>query len=496
MSSRGATRDALLFAAGATTAVVVGAALRRARCARPAAAHALPPSESGSGIDSDKASRLRKAWEHATAEGQAVLREELCATCSSPTNIAVIKYWGKRDKALNLPINGSLSATLDQAQLRTVTTVAAVPRKAGEGTRGRDRLWLNGKEEEVAQNKRIQAVLAEMRALANDRVVNGKVVATAEELRGMAVHIASTNTFPTAAGLASSASGYACLVRTLAELYSVDPSKCDLTPIARQGSGSACRSLAGGFVKWDVGTANDGLDSCATQVVDEHHWPEMRVIVLVASDQQKETSSTSGMQDSVRTSPLLAHRAESIVPERLARMVRACEERDFNSFARLTMEDSNQFHATCLDTYPPIFYMSAVSQKVVSVVHAHNARAKELRVAYTFDAGPNAVLFVRQQHVTEVLTDIMGAFPGLRCLNAQSGAGARAVSSEQRDVWNASAAAAATAAATASARSGSTATGPCVLKGAYLTSVGRGPEVLDSVSEGLLDPVTGGSRGE
>ena len=201
-------------------------------------------------------------------------------------------------------------------------------------------------------------------------------------------------------------------------------------------------------------------------------------------------------KDSVRTSPLLAHRAESIVPERLARMVRACEERDFNSFARLTMEDSNQFHATCLDTYPPIFYMSAVSQKVVSVVHAHNARAKELRVAYTFDAGPNAVLFVRQQHVTEVLTDIMGAFPGLRCLNAQSGAGARAVSTEQRDVWNASAAAAATAAATASARSGSTATGPCVLKGAYLTSVGRGPEVLDSVSEGLLDPVKGGSRGE
>ncbi|ETN00116.1 diphosphomevalonate decarboxylase [Phytophthora nicotianae INRA-310] len=152
-------------------------------------------------------------------------------TCSAPTNIAVIKYWGKDNVALNTPINSSVSVTLHQDQLRTTTSVA------GDSALQATRLWLNGQEQPI--NKRVAVVLREMRELAQR--VHG-------ESKSQHLHIVSTNSFPTAAGLASSAAGYACLVAALAEFYGI--SKADeefpgqLSAIARQGSGSACRSPA------------------------------------------------------------------------------------------------------------------------------------------------------------------------------------------------------------------------------------------------------------
>jgi len=116
------------------------------------------------------------------------------------------------------------------------------------------------------------------------------------------VHIASVNNFPTAAGLASSAAGYACLAYALARVYGVES---DLSEVARRGSGSACRSLYGGFVEWQMGERADGKDSIARQVAPESHWPELRVLILVVSAEKKLMGSTAGMQSSVETSSLL-----------------------------------------------------------------------------------------------------------------------------------------------------------------------------------------------
>ncbi|XP_054892920.1 diphosphomevalonate decarboxylase [Poeciliopsis prolifica] len=322
-------------------------------------------------------------------------------TCTAPVNIAVIKYWGKRDEDLILPINSSLSVTLHQDQLKTTTTVA-VSRSFQE-----DRLWLNGKEEDIS-HQRLQSCLREIRRLARKRHNDGDARSTDSVGLSPKVHICSVNNFPTAAGLASSAAGFACLVYTLAQAFGVEG---ELSGIARQGSGSACRSMYGGFVQWIMGSKEDGKDSVAQQVEPESHWPELRILVLVASSERKPIGSTSGMQTSVQTSLLLQHRADAIVPRRMADMMEAVRKKDFPAFAELTMKDSNQFHATCLDTHPPIFYLNSVSQQIIHLVHRYNKYCGETRVAYSFDAGPNAVIFTLQQFVPEFVQLVQHFFP-------------------------------------------------------------------------------------
>ncbi|XP_030153265.1 diphosphomevalonate decarboxylase isoform X4 [Lynx canadensis] len=321
-------------------------------------------------------------------------------TCTAPVNIAVIKYWGKRDEDLVLPINSSLSVTLHQDQLKTTTT-AAISKDFTE-----DRIWLNGREEDVGQ-PRLQACLREIRRLARKRRSTGDEDPPPLSL-SYKVHIASVNNFPTAAGLASSAAGHACLAYTLARVYGVDS---DLSEAARRGSGSACRSLYGGFVEWQMGERADGKDSVARQVAPESHWPELRVLILVVSAERKPMGSTAGMQTSVETSPLLRFRAEAVVPGRMVEMTHCVRERDFQGFGRLTMKDSNQFHATCLDTFPPISYLSDISRRIIRLVHCFNAHHGQTKVAYTFDAGPNAVVFTLDDTVPEFVAAVRHCFP-------------------------------------------------------------------------------------
>lgn len=313
------------------------------------------------------------------------------ATCAAPTNIAVVKYWGKADAALNTPLNSSVSVTLDAALLAATTTVASNPGFSAT------RLWLNG--EECPVPNRALSVLSALRAIAPD-----------QSLARQHVHIVSENSFPTAAGLASSAAGYACLVKALAELWGIkEQFPGQLSVVARMGSGSASRSLQGGFVRWNKGEREDGSDSLAEQIASEAHWPELCAVVCVVSDQAKDTSSTSGMQTTAATSELLRYRTRHVVPERVERMEAAYLARDFATFAKLTMQDSNQFHATCLDTYPPIMYLSDVSRAIIRLVHRFNGDG--VRAAYTFDAGPNAVLFLERQHLQELLSLLLHCFP-------------------------------------------------------------------------------------
>ncbi|CAN0871949.1 Diphosphomevalonate decarboxylase MVD2, peroxisomal [Linum grandiflorum] len=186
----------------------------------------------------------------------------------------------------------------------------------------------------------------------------------------------------------------------------------DLSAIARQGSGSACRSLYGGFVKWIMGEDKDGRDSLAVQLEGEKHWDELVIIIAVVSSRQKETSSTAGMRESVETSLLLQHRAKEVVPKRIVQMEEAIKTKDFACFTALTCADSNQFHAVCLDTSPPIFYMNDTSHRIISCVEKWNRSQATAQVAYTFDAGPNAVLIARNREAAaQLMQKLLFYFP-------------------------------------------------------------------------------------
>lgn len=312
-------------------------------------------------------------------------------TCVAPVNIAVIKYWGKRDETLILPINDSISASLDTKQLCAKTTVMISPDFK------EDIMWLNG-EEVSFENPRLKHCLAEMKKRAR----------LPAEKCNWKLHICSVNNFPTAAGLASSAAGYSALITALAKLYNVEG---DISALARLGSGSACRSVFGGFVRWNMGSKDDGSDSIAKQIVPASHWPEMRILILVVNDTKKKYPSSMAMQRGVKTSEFLTHRAKYLVPKAVEKMHQAIVDKDFKTFAEITMKDSNQLHAVCLDTYPPCPYMNDVSHSIVEFVHGYNAAVNDARVAYTFDAGPNATLYLLEKDVAQFVSVLDYFFP-------------------------------------------------------------------------------------
>lgn len=316
----------------------------------------------------------------------------------------VSRYWGKRDTTLNLPTNSSLSVTLSQKSLRTLTTASCSAKYPAEDT-----LNLNGKSQEIQSSKRTLACLSNLRAL---RKSLEDTDASLPMLSAFPLRIVSENNFPTAAGLASSAAGFAALVRAVANLYELPQSPRELSRIARQGSGSACRSLMGGYVAWRTGELADGSDSLAEEVAPASHWPEMRALVLVVSAEKKDVSSTEGMQTTVHTSDLFARRVEAVVPQRMDDIEAAIRDKDFPKFAEITMRDSNTFHATCLDSWPPIFYMNDVSRAAVRLVHDINRAVGRTVAAYTFDAGPNAVIYYEEKDselVAGTVKAILGA---------------------------------------------------------------------------------------
>ena len=227
------------------------------------------------------------------------------------------------------------------------------------------------------------------------------------------VLISSVNNFPTAAGLASSASGYAALVTALAALHGVTDRDA-LTTVARRGSGSATRSMHGGFVKWHRGEKDDGSDSRA-EALHRLRWPEMRVFVVVACGDRKQVGSTEGMRRSVETSELLMHRAEAVVPRRMERLEAAIERKNFPEFARVCMRESDQLHAICADSYPTVRYLNETSERLKRMVALINRDGVVNRdgeiCAYSFDAGPNCFLFCLEENASKLSATVKKYFP-------------------------------------------------------------------------------------
>jgi diphosphomevalonate decarboxylase len=282
------------------------------------------------------------------------------AVAKARSNIALVKYWGKRARALNLPAVGSLSITLDALWSQT--------RVEFDSALDGDDFVLDG-ERRTDQVERVSSCLDILRDMADTQ---------------MHARIESSNNFPTAAGLASSASGFAALVAAAARALGLELSWKALSIVARRGSGSAARSIFGGYVEMHVGSLDDGSDSYAEQLYDGSHWP-LEVIVAITAQGPKAVSSGTGMALSAENSPYFRAWVDSH-PQDLAVARAAIRQRDFDALAQVSESSCMKMHAAAMATTPPLLYWNGTTVECMRAVVA--LRSAGVPVFFTIDAGP------------------------------------------------------------------------------------------------------------
>jgi diphosphomevalonate decarboxylase len=313
------------------------------------------------------------------------------ATALAHPNIALVKYWGKRDDALILPHQSSLSLTL--APLSVTTTV--------EFGTASDHVEINGHTAKGSERERVLGVLEAVRAQAGGKLGHARVV--------------SRGDFPAAAGLASSAAGFAALAVAARAAAGMPADAKAASMLSRLGSGSACRSVQGGFCEWRRGEREDGSDSYAVQRFDAGHWTELRMVVAILSRDEKEVKSRDGMKHTVETSPYYAawvKDAEAEVP----RAVEIIRRKDLQALGELAERNAWRMHATSLAADPPLSYVHASTLGLIE--HLREQRRKGMPVWFTLDAGPNPVLLTDAAHevAAEALARACGALDVVRCV--------------------------------------------------------------------------------
>lgn len=316
-------------------------------------------------------------------------------TAIASPNIAFIKYWGNRDDALRLPANGSISMNLDGLFTRT--------RVAFDSTLPQDQLTLHGQPQAGPTLERVSRFLERVR-----------------ELAGLSwfARVESENNFPTGAGIASSASAFAALALAASRAAGLELSEAALSRLARRGSGSACRSIPGGFVEWQAG--EDDESSYAFSIAPPEGWNLVDCIAIL-SQEHKATGSTAG-HALARTSPLQAARVQD-APRRLDLCRRAILERDFDAFAAIVELDSNLMHAVMQTSAPPLLYWQPATLAVMQTVVEW--RQAGLPACYTLDAGPNVHVLCPAEAASQVEAGLR-LIPGVQAvLIAKPGGPAR-----------------------------------------------------------------------
>lgn len=315
------------------------------------------------------------------------------ATARAHPNIALVKYWGKRDSERVLPHQSSFSVTLAPLEVTTTVELGALP----------TRVELNGREAKGREQERVLAVV--------------EAVSREAEKTWPGVRVASRGNFPMAAGLASSAAGFAALARAARAAAGLPDDVAKTSRLARTGSGSASRSVQGGFCTWHRGTRADGEDSFATQDFPDSHWPELRLLACIVSGEEKEVSSRDGMQSTVETSPYYPAWVQDAEAE-VGRAREAVRRRDFASLGALAERNAWRMHATALAANPPLCYLKP--ETLALLLALPGARARGCPVFFTLDAGPNPVLLTTVEHVPRVeamaraceVTDVVRCAPG------------------------------------------------------------------------------------
>jgi diphosphomevalonate decarboxylase len=284
------------------------------------------------------------------------------ATAVAGSNIAFVKYWGNSDDTLRIPMNGSISMTLDTAH--TTTTIHFAPEYKT------DRLTLNLHRANHAATLRASQHLDHLRQLAGI---------------DLPAKIVSANSFPTGAGIASSASGFAALTLAAATALDLDLSEKELSQIARLGSGSASRSIAGGFVEWLPGESHE--DSYAVQIAPPDHW-ELIDIIVILTPEEKEVGSSAG-HPLAHTSPFYQARLAE-VQTTLPLMRRALLDKDFPTFGELLEAEAISLHVAAMTSKPRILYWNAGTITLMHALQSWRNKKQSTAVGYfTIDAGAN-----------------------------------------------------------------------------------------------------------
>ena len=316
------------------------------------------------------------------------------ASAIAHPNIAIVKYWGKIDEQLHLPANGSISMTL--SNLLSHTTVEF-------GDFSRDSIVIDGKE---VNDPKVQQHLNRIRQFAR---------------KDQKARVMSRNNFPSGSGIASSASGIAALTLAACRALELNLDARELSIIARQGSGSACRSIHGGFVEWVHSTTSEG--SYAIQLADEHYW-DVRDLITIVSTERKEVSSTAGMDQTAKTSPLYQARL-AVVEENLQAVRAAIRFKNFEKLGEIAEFDTLLMHATMMTTRPPLLYWSPVTLRVMQVVR--ELREEGIPVYFTIDAGANVHVLTLPANITKVNTRLREIDGVMKVLHCQPGEAASIV---------------------------------------------------------------------
>ena len=319
------------------------------------------------------------------------------ATAIANPNLAFIKYWGNRDNDLRIPLNGSISMNLDG--LFTRTTVSFQP------SLPYDELIINGHEIAGAGRERVSYVLDIVRDMAN-------IHESAE--------VMTENNFPSGAGIASSAAAFAALALAGSKAAVLNLSERDLSRLARRGSGSAARSIPGGFVEWQAGTRDE--DSFAYSIAELDHWKLVDCVAIVSASHKK-TGSTEG-HFIASTSPLQTARVAD-APRRLEICRAAILNCDFSAFASIVELDSDIMHSVMMTSTPALHYWKPASLEVMNRVRAW--RAEGIPACYTMDAGPN-VHVICPESEAQILDRKLRELPGVEnVLVARAGGPAKII---------------------------------------------------------------------
>lgn len=294
------------------------------------------------------------------------------ATAIAPSNIAFTKYWGRKNEELRLPENGSISMSL--SDLLTTTTVEFAPGYS------QDEVIINGGGLEPGEAERVIKHLDRVRKLA-DINLKAKVV--------------SNNNFPSGTGLSSSASGFAALSLAASQAAGLKLTEKQLSILARQGSGSSCRSIPSGFVEWLDGNTSD--TSFAKQIFPPSYWKIADVVAIVSTG-KKEVSSTLG-QTMAKSSPFmkvrLAHMSQT--NEEIKKLI---GERNFKDFGELIEAEALELHTIMLTQRPALIYWTPGTLRIMKLT-AH-WRAEGIPVYFTINTGQDIHLICEQKNIDQV----------------------------------------------------------------------------------------------
>ena len=315
------------------------------------------------------------------------------------TNIALIKYWGKKNETLILPMNNSLSLTLDAFYTETEVLFSE------EFTE--DRFYLDDQLQDEKATKKISAFLD-----------------LARKKAGVAYKatITSQNFVPTAAGLASSASGLAALAGACNEALHLGLDDKELSRLARRGSGSACRSIFGGFVEWEKG--HDDESSYAQPVPSNNFEEELAMVFVLLNDQKKDVSSRDGMRRTVATSSFY-HAWLDTLESDLYQLKQAIHTKDFQALGETMERNALKMHGTTLAALPPFTYWSADSLKAMQAVRT--LRNEGIPCYFTMDAGPNVKVLVEKKQEEIVRQAFSDLFSPQQVITAHAGPGIKII---------------------------------------------------------------------